>query len=674
MCIYSEYLFRLQTESFLTFQRIGVVLYGEEKWQNELITAFNNIQHHKRWFYLGDMYLDNAQCVALKHGSRLLGQECDVLVFDARKDFDANSFMAALGALVGGGLLIVLTTSKKSVLSDELWMQRQWQKLIPLEQNNTLPALPTLMQLEPPEQFVEQKAAVDSIVKVINGHRKRPFVLTADRGRGKSSALGIACAKILADKSQRILITAPTIAAVAPVFYHAFERSDSTISHKKKGRVEVGDGYIQYVAPDELLSSKPECDLLLVDEASAIPLPMLIQITQHYHRLVFSSTIHGYEGSGRGFTLKFTQWLKNARPGMRSLHLKQPIRWADNDSLELWSYDAFVLNPELDQAPALDLPNVTLQKLTKLQLLANPDLLRICFSLLVNAHYQTSPNDLLHLLRDDKCSLYVALQQESLVGVLLTVEEGQLEQGLVEEIKLGKRRPKGHLTPITMITQLGHFDVGQLATLRIMRIAVHPSLHGQGIGQRMIAQLKLLAPAHIDYLSTSFAATQDVVSFWSQCDFSPIRLGTMRDAASGCYSLLMVCALYSRPLPWISEAHQLFDEIIRSSAGIIYPRLEPEILRALCSDSNTLGFSHSAKYNLLKIYASGGSSYESISVWLSQWLFFVGLSNVSDLMISKVILNLSWAECGYQYGLAGRKQIEAELKQQLRQQLAQFTL
>ncbi len=136
----------------------------------------------------------------------------------------------------------------------------------------------------------------------------------------------------------------------------------------------------------------------------------------------------------------------------------------------------------------------------------------------------------------------------------------------------------------------------------------------------------------------------------------------------------MVSSLYSRPLPWISEAHQLFDEIMRSSAGTIYPRLEPEILRALCADSNTLGFSHPAKYNLLNMYASGGSSYESISVWLSQWLFFVGLSNVSDLMISKVILNLSWAECGYQYGFAGRKQIEAELKQQLRQQLAQFTL
>ncbi|MDW2178689.1 tRNA(Met) cytidine acetyltransferase, partial [Vibrio sp. 1637] len=169
--------------------------------------------------------------------------------------------------------------------------------------------------------------AVSLIEKVVNGHRKRPLVLTADRGRGKSSALGIACAQLLQHKPLRILLTAPSINAVEPVYQHA-QRLLTDAKQMKKDRLEVGYGYIQFIAPDELLSSLPECDLLLVDEAAAIPVPMLKQITEHYHRLVFSSTIHGYEGCGRGFTLKFIEWLQQQRSGMKTYHMQQPIRWS----------------------------------------------------------------------------------------------------------------------------------------------------------------------------------------------------------------------------------------------------------------------------------------------------------------------------------------------------------
>lgn len=137
-----------------------------------------------------------------------------------------------------------------------------------------------------------------------------------------------------------MIITAPSIKAVEPVYEHAL-RILSSGSRLRKDRLESGQGFIQFIAPDELLASLPECDLLLVDEAAAIPVPMLQQITEQYHRLVFSSTIHGYEGCGRGFTLKFVDWLNTKRPGMSTCHLQQPIRWSDSDPLEKWVYEAF---------------------------------------------------------------------------------------------------------------------------------------------------------------------------------------------------------------------------------------------------------------------------------------------------------------------------------------------
>ncbi|EJG0450067.1 tRNA(Met) cytidine acetyltransferase, partial [Vibrio parahaemolyticus] len=505
------------------------------------------------------------------------------------------------------------------------------------------------------------------------GHRKRPLVLTADRGRGKSSALGIACAQLLQHKPLRILLTAPSINAVEPVYQHA-QRLLTDAKQMKKDRLEVGYGYIQFIAPDELLSSLPECDLLLVDEAAAIPVPMLKQITEHYHRLVFSSTIHGYEGCGRGFTLKFIEWLQQQRPGMKTYHMQQPIRWSVDDKLEMWLYDAFILNAELSPQSIEGMANVSLNKVDKQALVHQPNLLRECFALLVNAHYQTSPNDLLHLLRDDNSSVYLAMDKQNIIGVILTVEEGGLDDELIEAIQLGQRRPKGHLTPITIINQLGLVKVGKLITSRVMRIAVHPDLQGSGIGKRMLTLLEESVGAHVDYLSTSFGATDELIQFWQQAGYQSIRLGTMRDAASGCYSLLMVRQLANKSQTWIDDAQALFHEFLSASLSLVYPKLEPSLARSLLRQPIQHQTLHPTKRVLLQSYAQGGASYESIFVWLQQWLRQYGLAPVSDLMISKVFLNHDWGICAKQFGLSGRKQVEQQLRSELEKLLNQFTV
>jgi Predicted P-loop ATPase fused to an acetyltransferase len=55
---------------------------------------------------------------------------------------------------------------------------------------------------------------------------------------------------------------------------------------------------LSYIAPDSLLDEKLECDLLFVDEAAAIPVSILLQILKSYPRIVFASTMVGYEGNG----------------------------------------------------------------------------------------------------------------------------------------------------------------------------------------------------------------------------------------------------------------------------------------------------------------------------------------------------------------------------------------
>ncbi len=161
-----------------------------------------------------------------------------------------------------------------------------------------------------------------------------------------------------------------------------------------------------------------------------------------------------------------------------------------------------MLNAELEPFERIELGEIALVNLRKSELISNPSVLKTCFALLVNAHYQTAPNDLLHLLQDENSQVYVAQYQGQIAGVILTVEEGNFAENLIKDIQLGKRRPKGHLAPITIINQLGYSEVGALSTLRVMRIAVHPELQGRGIGQHMLSLLEQSTPSHISYLST----------------------------------------------------------------------------------------------------------------------------------------------------------------------------
>ncbi|ANQ24862.1 DEAD/DEAH box helicase [Vibrio natriegens] len=669
----TEFLALLQQKAFQSFQRVGVAIQGDGDWQNELIASFYQAHQELRWFCVGEWSLGDAFSVSSKQGHMLLGRECDVLVYDARKNFDANSFSAALGSLVGGGILIVATDNVELSNCAQQWMASQWQKLLVIEQHQPVPELPSFEPSSKAQRYTQQEQAVAAIEKVVTGHRKRPLVLTADRGRGKSSALGIACANLLQTKPLRVLVTAPSIKAVEPVFLHA-ERILPSGQRIGKDRFEAGQGSIQFIAPDELLASLPECDLLLVDEAAAIPVPMLQQMTAHFHRLVFSSTIHGYEGCGRGFTLKFVDWLRKQRAGMKTCHLKQPIRWSEGDILESWLYQAFVLDAELMAPPSVVAQEFLLKKIAKHELVSNPSLLRDCFALLVNAHYQTSPNDLLHLLQDECSSIYVATSEKKIVGVVMTVEEGSLDETIISDIQLGRRRPPGHLAPVTIINQLGMPDVGRLSTLRIMRIAVHPELQNKGLGKRILTQLEQSLPSHVNYLSTSFGLTDELLRFWNSVGYQTIRLGTMRDAASGCYSLLMVRQLANKPLKWIDEAELLLCEFMSMSANLVYSKLEPSLYRSLLSAPRMEIVLHPCQLTLIRNYALGGGSYESVFVWLKQWLLKNGLVSVSDLMICKLFLNHDWESCAKQFKLTGRKQVEQEIRREVQLLLKEFTL
>ncbi|MCF7485543.1 GNAT family N-acetyltransferase [Vibrio sp. A2-1] len=665
--------------------RYGVVFSGDSGWQDATIQSFLDASSAQTVFQMGGAPFLSVTHVPVKKGQQLLGRECQLLVCDFREQFDANSFSAALGALVGGGLLLVIPP-KSDEYEEGLnstfgkrWLASNFAKLFSVSQDDeqltqlyTRNPLPE--ELTQPilfDRFEQQKTAVELVKKVVSGHRKRPLILTADRGRGKSSTLGIAAAELLVERhGLNIIVTAPSVKAVEPVFAHASQRlgpceviSTTNIGHQ--------GGSLRFVAPDELLQSKPDCDLLLVDEAAAIPIPMLKSMVGIYHRMVFSTTVHGYEGSGRGFGIKFEFWLSVHRPGWKGFKLEQPIRWNNNDPLEAWLFDCFLLGNdaslsdsaihELDNFSDKTINQLNLVELSKADCLANPHKLQRCFSLLVDAHYQTSPNDLMQFLNNPAIHLYAAWQQDECLGCMLVTEEGGLDKDLIAQIQIGKRRPQGHLAPVLLANQLGCTEAATSRCFRVMRIAVSTPHQGLGIGGWMLAKLSEQT-SQADYLATSFGATSELISFWRDNDFVPVHIGHQRDQASGCHSVLMVKALTSNSQGWINQALSHFERSYCFLVAGSLVSLETEMVRVLLPKSvDTVS---EFETQLVRNYVNGGNSYDAISFSVLNLILLGNDRNIgiSDLLIAKVVQQKEWGTCVEQSNLVGRKQAEIQFR------------
>jgi tRNA(Met) cytidine acetyltransferase len=563
-----------------------------------------------------------------------LGGEADLLIVDAWAGLDLDALGAAVGTLRGGGLLLLLTPPAAlwpqqpdpaaarcttfphttadvtgrlirrlcGLLAASPAVQRldlpaarashaQARRDEPAMTRNTasglVPGLDRARSRAGPSRHdsgapahadsqsatAEQAAAIDAILATAQGRARRPLVLTADRGRGKSAAMGLAAARLRADGQARILLTAPRRAAAEAVLRHA------------------GEPALRFLAPDALLAARPPADLLLVDEAAAIPAPMLEAMLWHYPRIVFATTVHGYEGTGRGFALRFRAVLERLAPGWRALCLHEPIRWAADDPLEALINRALLLDaePAADDAVAVALDaglTPEFETPDRDALAGDEPALRQAFGLLVLGHYQTRPSDLRQLLDAPDIAVHWLHANGLVLAVAVTGREGRLPQDLLQPIFAGRRRPQGHLLPQTLSAHAGLYAAPALAYRRILRIATHPAARRRGLGRRLVAAIAEQAlEAGADLLGASFGATPALIRFWRRCGLSPVHVGSRRNAASGAHAAVMLTALTPAGGALLALGRRRLLPRLALSLGGPLRALEPAVVAALLADA-----------------------------------------------------------------------------------------
>lgn len=376
--------------------------------------------------------------------------------------------------------------------------------------------------------------------------------LTAARGRGKSAALGLAIAAALAHGYSNIFVTSPSPENLKTLFDFIFKGMDalgyeehldydiaqSTNPDFNKAivRVNVFRQHRQTIQVCFLMSSpvlrcsccpkyiQPQdahvlgqAELVIIDEAAAIPLPLVRSLIGPY--LVFmASTINGYEGTGRSLSLKLIQQLREStRPTLtkdddasptagsskkplakappkartlREIKLDTPIRYAAGDKIEKWLNALLCLDATIAPKSAThstphpskcELFYVSRDTLFSYHPASEVFLQRM-MALYVASHYKNQPNDLQllsdapahHLfvllppIKDDESSL-----PEPLVVLQVALEGNISRQAIMDGLSRGFRAG-GDMIPWLISQQFQESKFALLSGARIVRIATHP--------------------------------------------------------------------------------------------------------------------------------------------------------------------------------------------------------
>lgn len=404
---------------------------------------------------------------------------------------------------------------------------------------------------------LDQAKAVLTILDVLaSSSLSTTVALTAGRGRGKSAALGLCLAAAIAHGYSNIFVTSPSPENLKTLFEFVLKGLDALGYEEvadwdiQRGtgewkdvvvRINVFRGHrqtIQYIQPQDyqVLS---QAELVVIDEAAAIPLPLVRNLLGPY--LVFlSSTVNGYEGTGRSLSLKLIQQLRQGTQGapgdrtttladrvpsaprsgalsarsLKEVELHEPIRYAEGDQVEAWLHQLLCLNASVTKLPSsqkrdaragcphpseCELYMVNRDSLFSFHPASELFLQRI-MALYVASHYKNSPNDLQLMSDAPAHALFVLLPPlnsaarsgglpEPLCVVQVALEGNISRQAILNSLARGTR-DAGDLIPWLITQQFQDSDFAELSGARVVRIAVHPEFSGMGYGTRALELLE----------------------------------------------------------------------------------------------------------------------------------------------------------------------------------------
>jgi len=540
-----------------------------------------------------------------KNRKQVLGSECDIATLDCRDSFKPGDVMAVAGIVKRSGCLILICPALSkwvnnisvSFLSEgfTLTQSRYLERFIKHLRNNDYVAFHTEEKTTLPDTAMyrisegltsnvyrgslfkseEQEQAYGRLYQA-HSLNKLNALITAPRGRGKSSLLGIFIESLIR-QGKNVLLTSERFDNVKNVLSHIQQHEIADVKTQQPSTANIqsqlspGDknetttlGIVKWVPPDSALlytTEDEKYDVVIVDEAASIPLPDVYRIIANHKQWVLSTTLLGYEGSGSGFVHKL---IPSLPPSAIHLRLSTPLRWFKNDPVEAFFNNVCLFEDDESCLTQGQIEAISNGKTTEkydffISTFASLEELELqqIMSLLALAHYQTTPDDFMRLM--DSPDVLVAILKLSgyvIAAAIINIEGGEYLRDTAFGIASGKRRPKGHLGAQRLTLLSAEAKVATFNYWRINRIAVNTKVQDKGIGSLLLKKVNKEAQKQsVDAICTSYGTTQRLDNFWTRNGFEIVDYGRKPNKASGETSALAV-------LPYTKKAKRLVSELV----------------------------------------------------------------------------------------------------------------
>jgi len=572
-----------------------------------------------------------------EESNKLLGTTNDFLIMDMSKGARANDIGRLVETVRGGGLIILHSLDlkadkpwetsihksfvhppytwkdinsrfekyfvKKIMETPGTWILDGWkiikgELLHPPKTLREKPKIPEKTKI--PKRLYklalteEQAKALQIVEETMRSEGRNVLLITSNRGRGKSALLGLSAAMLLHFGVRKIVITAPS-GEENQVIFGMIEKGLNALREKfikeQRGgspRIKCKRGIIEFSLPQKAL--REEAEILMVDEAAGMPVPLLFTFTERFPKVIFASTIHGYEGAGRGFSLRFLKALQeNKSINLYRFELKEPIRYAPKDPVEEWLYEALLLDAEPVDLDAVMASKIKIEECKY----EKPDLdhwfeedekrLREFIGIYVLAHYRNRPDDLI-ILGDapHHSARAITARSGEIIGALHIAEEGEMPDDLINSVLSGNP-PSGNLIPSCIVKYYPPYkEFARLRGLRVVRIAVHPELIDRGIGSLALNNLcREAAEQGFDWVGASFGADSLLLNFWLKNGFIPVHISPMKNIISGEYSVAVIKPLSPEAEEFAEKIYMEFKIRFLNSLPDTYFNLEPNVAMQL---------------------------------------------------------------------------------------------
>lgn len=453
----------------------------------------------------------------------------------------------------------------------------------------------TLVPLSSPNNLlITHKEHVNNVIKIVNksylitkqsnfinnsfnllttSNNKQLIFLMGPRGSGKTTATIHLVSKLLLANVKVGLLNLGSLQLYEA--YQNYAQKKHTLSTT-----------LSTITLDNVLDPNNKCDILVVEEAAALPFHKLKPILNIKKHIILVTTIEGYEGSGLKILYELTNGLFSINKAITTFTLNTTFRFNKDDAVAKFLNNICFLTPSakhietsLNSKCVNSLQTYNLNVDVKyevknlLSLLDQKELLIQINLLLRSNHYEETLQDIIRWINNDSICV-LALYQNEILGLAIASLEQIIDTDLAHGIFVGERRPKGNLFPQSLLAHIGLQHITRSSWLRIERIAVKNQVRRQNIGQKLIEKLVSYGIKHgINFLCVVYALNYKVTFFWLKANFLPIAISQTKDNASGVHSCYMLKAIDNkRRTQYIlnsAKLHATFHFIVALQQGYI---------------------------------------------------------------------------------------------------------